>query len=187
MLLTLLTGCSHTGIYSVIVSNPGIQHEQNDLNDLGDPYKKKKLVFPASVVLMSNEEKSRWLDTLKQYRVHTIDTSIKIGFIKTPGLAELKIPACGKKGVAIIMLKDLGTRKKGKIIDIEICYVCKYDNPDFDWASPGRFWAATNLYKIDVKDPCFDCYDGFQSVEFQFAPEKENPVLRSVLISCAKE
>lgn len=182
-----LTGCSSTGIYSIIVSNPGIQHEQNDLNDLGDPYKKKKLVFPASVVLMSSEEKNRWLDTLNQYSVHTIDTSFKIGFIKTPGLVELKIPTCGKKGVAIIMLKDVGTRKRGKIIDIEMSYVCKYDNPGIDWDSPGKFWAATPHYKIDVLDPNIDCFDGFQSIEFQFAPEKENPVLRSVLIICAKE
>lgn len=187
LLLTFLTGCSSSGIYSIIVSNPGIQHEQNDLNDLGDPYKKKKLVFPASVVLMSKEEKNRWLDTLKQYNVHTIDTSIKIGFIKTPGLAELKIPACGKKGVAIIMLKNVGTRKRGKIIDIEMCYVCKYDNPGINWESPGKLWAATSFYKIDVQDPCLDCYDGFQSIEFQFAPQKENPLLRSVLIICAKE
>lgn len=185
--ILFLTGCNGTGIYSVIVSNPGIQHEQNDLNDLGDPYKKKKIVFPASVVLMSSGEKSRWLDTLNQYNVHTIDTSIKIGIIKTPGLVELKIPTCGKKGIAIVMIKKLGTRKRGKIIDIELCYVCKNDNPGFDWESPGKFWAATGTYKIDVQDPCLDCYDGFQSVEFQFAPEKENPVLRSVLIICAKE
>jgi hypothetical protein len=181
-----LTGCSSSGIYSIIVSNPGIQHEQNDLNDLGDPYKKKKLVFPASVVLMSIEEKNRWLDTLNQYRVHTIDTSIKIGFLKTPGLVELKIPACGKKGVAIIMLDDVGTRKRGKIMDIEMRYACKSDNPGFNW-NPGKFWAATPDYKIDVHDPEIDCFDGFQSIEFQFAPEKENPVLRSVLIICAKE
>jgi hypothetical protein len=134
-----LTGCSSPGIYSIIVSNPGIQHEQNDLNDLGDPYKKKKLVFPASVVLMSSEEKNRWLDTLNQYSVHTIDTSIKIGFLKTPGLVELKIPACGKKGVAIIMLDDVGTRKRGKIMDIEMRYVCKSDNPGFNWTAPANF------------------------------------------------
>jgi len=185
--LTIITGCSNKGIYSIIVSNPGIQHEQNDLNDLGDPYKKKKPVFPASVVLMSGEEKNRWLDTLNQYQVHTLDTTVKIGFIKTPGFAELKIPACGKKGVAIILLKDVGTRKQGKLIDIEMCYVCKNDNPGFDWESLGKFWAATPLYKIDVNDPCIDCFDGFQSIEFQFAPEKENPLLRSVLIICAKE
>jgi hypothetical protein len=187
MLLTLLTGCSRTGMYSLIVSNPGIQHEQNDLNDLGDPYKKKKLVFPSSVVVMSSEEKKRWLDTLNQYRVHTFDTSVRIGSIKTPGFAELKIPACGKKGVAIIMLKEVGTRKRGKFIDIEMHYVCKSDNPGFDRSSPGRFWAATPFYKINVQDACNECHDGFQSIEFQFAPQKDNPVLRSVLIICAKE
>jgi hypothetical protein len=187
MFMAFITGCSSTGIYSIIVSNPGIQHEQNDLNDLGDPYKKKKLVFPASVVLMSSEEKSRWLDTLNQYTIHTIDTSVNIEFFKTPGLVELKIPACGKKGVAIIMLKEVGTRKRGKIIDIEMSYVCKHDNPGFDWDSPGKFWAATTHFKIDVHDPNIDCFDGFHSIEFQFASEKENPVLRSVLIICAKE
>lgn len=187
MLLTILTACSNSGMYSIIVSNPGIQSEQNDLNDLGEPYKKKKLVFPAAVVLMSDDERNRWLDTLNQYHVHSIDTSVKIGAFKTPGLAMLSIPACGKKGVAIIMLDDIGTRKGGKVIDLKMRYVCKDDNPDVNWDIPGRFWAATPFYKIDVKDSNSDCYDGFQSVEFQFSPEKENPVLRSVLVICADE
>jgi hypothetical protein len=187
LMSVFFTECSRTGMYSIIVSNPGIQHEQNDLNDLGNPYKKKKIIFPSSVVLMSQAEKERWLDTLSQYRMHTIDTTLKISLIKTPGLAELKIPACGKEGVAIIMLKSLSTRRGGKLIDIQMCYVCKNDNPDIQWDHPGKYWAATPAYKIDVMDPCNECYDGFHSIEFQFAPEKETPLLRSVLVICAKE
>jgi hypothetical protein len=187
ILLTLFSSCSNSGIYSVIVSNPGIQHEQNDMNDLGEPYKKEKLVFPSSIAIMSEVERARWLDTLNQYRLHAVDTSLKTGIINTPGLAMLQIPACAKKGVAIIVLDDIGTRKGGKVIDVKMRYVCKDDNPEVDWSLPGKFWAATPSYKIDVNDECNDCYDGFQSVEFQFAPEKDNPLLRSVFVVCAKE
>lgn len=180
-------GCSKRGIHSIVISNPGIQSESNDLNDLGNPYKKKKLVFPQAVVKMSQEERNRWLDTLSQYVVHRVDTSIKIGIMNTPGLAFLEIPACAKKGVAILVLDAINTKRGGKVIDVEMRYVCKSDNPGVNWDLPGRVWAATPDYKIDVMDEWNNCFDGFQSIEFQFSPEKENPVLRSVLIICAKE
>ncbi len=185
--LILISSCSRTGIYSVIVSNPGIQHEQNVLNDLGNPYQKKKIVFPSSVVLMSDDEKAKWMNLLNQYNSHTIDTVVKIGLTKTPGLIEVKIPACGKKGIAIVALKSVNAKRKGREIEVEIQYVCKKDNPEVDWDSANMFWSLTPLYKIDVQDDCNNCDDGFQSIEFQFISEKKNPVLRSVLIICAKE
>lgn len=187
ILILFISGCSKSGIYSLIISNPGTQSESNDVNNLGNPYKNKKLVFPQSIAIMSDTERNRWLDTLNQYNIREVDTTIKIGSFKTPGLAFLKIPACAKKSIAIIVLDEVKTRKRGKLIDIKMRYVCKNDNPNINWNVLGKFWAMTPSYKIDVKDPSNECYDGFQSIEFQFSPEKNSHLLRSVLINCSKE
>ena len=183
--LFLNSGCSRTGIFSVVISG-NVQAENNDLNELHEPYKKKKLVFPECTVSMSETEWSKWNDTLGLYRVHTVDTSFKISIIKTPGLAMLNLPACGSTGIAVIMIDRLSTRKNGKVIDIRFRYACKNDNPGVDWSLRGRSWAATKSHKINVLGNT-NCGDGFHSVEFQYLPEKKIPLLRSVLVVCADE
>jgi hypothetical protein len=183
ILFTLLSGCSRVGIYSIIVTNPLVQCKKNSFNDLGEPYRDKKIVFPNYITEMTPETRNSWVDTLNQYKVNSFDTTYKINTLKIPGLLIVEIPACAQKGVAIIMLTEVD--HKGKNIQVKGNYVCRQDNPNVDWSAPGKIWAATPNYKIDIGDANNNCYIGFHSVEFQFTPEKKNPLLRGSFAVCA--
>jgi len=175
ILLTFLTSCSKPGFYSVIVTSD-VQHERNISNELEEPYANKNVIFPASIVIMSEEVKNIWNDKVKDLTVHKVKTSLKA----IAGSITIRASACGNKGIAMFIHDDSMVKKRGKFIDVELRYVCMGDNDQM-------IWVATEFYKIDTPDKC---KKGFHTIEFQFVTRKflkniKSPKLMRVMVVCA--
>lgn len=173
--LFVFSACS-PDIYSVVVSNPGVQHESNPLNDLPEPYHKKQAIFPTIVQQKDAAFQKMIEDSLKNLVVHTIDTTIKVSI----GRVEVEASACGYDAIALVIIDKSELKSNGKKVDLKIRYVCS--DSDFTAA-----WGVTDFYKIDASDMCMY---GFHTIEFEmFAPDlvkdKALPDLQSVIAVCA--
>jgi len=181
IIVFLLAGCSRTGTYSILLTS-NVQFEQNPLNELPGQYNKKRVIVPASIVTMSDENKKKWMDTLNYFTVHTIDTTVKISILDEFGTLVVNASACRNHGLAIVVHDASDIIKNGKYIQMKLRYVCMDDDIDMTWA-------ATHDYKIDNVD---ECYDGFHSIEYQFSwqkilKDKEKQALKNVFVVCAKD
>jgi len=176
--ILLLIGCTACSpdIYSIVVTNPGTQHETNPLNDLAEPYHKKLTIIPTTVQLKGDAFAKLLEDSLQQLVVHKVDTTLKLSV----GSVEIVASACGMNGVALVIIDRAQLKNHGKKVDVKLRYVCCDD--EFNAA-----WGVTDFYKIDASDMCMD---GFHTLEFElFAPSvlknERSPNLRSVLAVCA--
>ncbi|MCB2209116.1 MAG: hypothetical protein KQH67_12565 [Bacteroidetes bacterium] len=178
LILFILASCSRSGVYSLIVTSD-VQPEQNPLNELPGYYNKKNLRVPASVVVMSDENKNKWMDTLNHYNVHTIDTTVKISVINEFGSVIIGASACRNQALAIVVHDASQIVKHGKYLHLKLRYVCMDDTIDM-------VWAATHNYKID------ECFHGFHAIEYQFyyqniLKNEEKQSLKNVFVVCAED
>lgn len=179
-LLIFLSGCSRSGLYSVIVTNPGVQHEQSFTNDLPEPYHRKEVVSPEIIQRTEESAMSQWNETLRALEVHHVDTTVKIDLLSTPASAKVIASACGNEGIAILVHDASRVRSGGKFIDVQLRYVCVDPDDTVD------VWAGTEFYKIVA----LECSEGFHTLELQFfAPrvlkDRKDPTLMRVIAVCA--
>lgn len=165
----LITGCG-SGFYSVIYTNPGVHPQSNVVNDLPAPYKKREVIVPYSIGLLSEERKKELNEALKDVPVHTV----KVNYRPTAKSVIIELPQCDKKGIAILKHHFSKAKLFGKRT-VEYQYACIKDDDE-------NIWAATDKYLINGKD---DCEYGFHTVELIF--NTSDSELRRVMAVCADE
>lgn len=148
------SSCSKSGLYSIIVTNPGVQHESNATNDLVEPYHKKQIVVPSSITYVDGAARESWSSGLAGQKIHTASASVKA----TAGAITIKATACDKGAIGIIGLEKAEIRKGGKFIEIGMKYGCSVDNSEV-------IQAATAFYLIDASK---ECPEGIHTMEFMF-------------------
>lgn len=180
-----LCSCSKVGMYSIILRSD-VQFETEELNEIKNKiYHHKAVKFPSSVALMSENTRIQKLDAIHESAaiVHKVDTTIKMDLLSIPGQAIIKT-SC-KQGIAIAIHDHSELRKNGKLLDVQMRYVCMEDSiPTDNWASDGTYLITPIGNDI--------CTSGFHSLEFMFyntstQNHKLAPELARVLYVCGKK
>ncbi|TRX54896.1 hypothetical protein FNH22_19270 [Fulvivirga sp. M361] len=163
-------------MYSVILQSP-VQHEKEELNELESKiYRYKKVNFPVSITDMSESTRTQKYQAFQQLPTHQLDTTIKMNLTSVPAQAIVQTPICNK-GIAMVIHKNSRLRKRGKLLDISLEYVCVQEDINMNWISDGKY----------LIEPIGDgvCSSGFHSIEWMFY-NAGTPKLARVLYVCGE-